>query len=546
MDLLRKFERVVKIALIVMLIVSAGLISAWLLSANKKEEPDVSLGGVAEQNEVSSNTRLADKLDLLPDKCTLNMDLSNLTFSGENGEKIALSGLRGKTVILNFWASWCPYCNSELEQWRDIRERLSQYSNVEMLLVNKLDNNKETKAQALDYLKKNQIPFENVYDEGLKVYDQLGLKVIPTTLVIDGQGLLRAWHAGKDMKPELLKSMVDYAVHGSAYETFNFLDKEMINRDGGVRTNYLPEKVSDLRYTDVLSESQGLLMEYAVNTENKSLFEKSFNYVNKNMHDNPLAAWVVTDKGPAKVNSTLDDLRIFRALYNAEKLWGGYADTIRNYERALYRYNTYKQNLINQYDFKYRKKSDSLKLCFADFEAMQYLAELNPRWKEIYTNSLAIVRDGYIGDGFPVYYPEYVIAGKTYKKEDINMAEGMVTLLHLAKIGQLKPQTLEWLKTAVEGEGIYARYRADGTVVDGYNYQSTAIYGLVGMIAEAAGDKELANRAQARMETMRVFDSGNKVNGAFGNPDGTGIYSFDQCIALLSYSVAGKDTRQAL
>ncbi|WP_313563139.1 peroxiredoxin family protein, partial [Ruminiclostridium cellobioparum] len=171
MDLLRKFERVVKIALIVMLIVSAGLISAWLLSANKKEEPDVSLGGVAEQNEVSSNTRLADKLDLLPDKCTLNMDLSNLTFSGENGEKIALSGLRGKTVILNFWASWCPYCNSELEQWRDIRERLSQYSNVEMLLVNKLDNNKETKAQALDYLKKNQIPFENVYDEGLKVYD---------------------------------------------------------------------------------------------------------------------------------------------------------------------------------------------------------------------------------------------------------------------------------------------------------------------------------------------------------------------------------------
>ena len=99
MDLLRKFERVVKIALIVMLIVSAGLISAWLLSANKKEEPDVSLGGVAEQNEVSSNTRLADKLDLLPDKCTLNMDLSNLTFSGENGEKIALSGLRAKQLF---------------------------------------------------------------------------------------------------------------------------------------------------------------------------------------------------------------------------------------------------------------------------------------------------------------------------------------------------------------------------------------------------------------------------------------------------------------
>lgn len=542
MDPLKKFERIVKIALIVMLVVSVSLVSAWLLSAKQKDGYDVSLKA-GEQNEVSTNTKLTGKMDLLPDKCTLNMDLSKLSFVKEDGGVINLSSLKGKTVILNFWASWCPYCSKELEQWRDIRDKLSQYSNVELLLVNKLDNDKETKAQALDYLKKNQIPFENVYDENLTVYNQLGLKVIPTTLVIDERGLLRAWHAGKDMNPKLLKSMIDYAVRGGDYATFNFLEKEMINKDGGVRTNYIQEKVSDLKYTDVLSESQGLLMEYAVNTANKILFEKSFKYVNENMRDNSLTAWVVTDKGPAKVNSTLDDLRILRALCNAEKLWGGYTDTIKNYEGALYRYNTHRQNLINQYDFKYRKKSDSLKLCFADFEAMQYLADLNPRWKEIYANSLAIVNAGYIGDGFPVYYPEYVIAKKTYKKEDINMAEGMVTLLHLAKIGQLKPQTLEWLKTAVEGEGIYARYKIDGTVADGYNYESTAIYGLVSMIAASAGDKDLANRAQARMETMRVFDSDNKVNGAFGNADGTGIYSFDQCIALLSYSVAGKNTR---
>ncbi len=542
MDPLNKFERIVRIALIIMFVVSVSLISAWLLSAKQKDEYDVSLKA-GEQNEVSTNTKLAGKMDFLPDKCTLNMDLSKLSFVKEDGGVIDLSSLKGKTVILNFWASWCPYCNKELGQWRDIRDQLSQYPNVELLLVNKLDNNKETKAQAFDYLKKNQIPFENVYDEDLTVYNQLGLKVIPTTLVIDERGLLRAWHAGKDMNPKVLKSMIDYSVHGGDYETFNFLEKEMINKDGGVRTNYLPEKVSDLKYTDVLSESQGLLMEYAVNTANKSLFEKSFKYVNENMRDNSLAAWVVTDKGPEKVNSTLDDLRILRALCNAEKLWGGYTDTIKNYEGALYRYNTYRKNLINQYDFKYRKKADRLKLCFADFEAMQYLADLNPRWREIYANSLAIVNAGYIGDGFPVYYTEYVIAKKTYKKEDINMTEGMVTLLHLAKIGQLKPQTLEWLKTAVEGEGIYARYKTDGTVADGYNYESTAIYGLVSMIAASAGDKELANRAQARMETMRVFDSDNKVNGAFGNADGTGIYSFDQCIALLSYSVAGKNTR---
>ena len=37
------------------------------------------------------------------------------------------------------------------------------------------------------------------------------------------------------------------------------------------------------------------------------------------------------------------------------------------------------------------------------------------------------------------------------------------------------------------------------------------------------------------MEKMRINNSTSEFNGAFGNPDGTGIYSFDQCMALLTY-----------
>lgn len=542
MDSLRKAEKIVKIALIVMLVVSISLISAWLFSGSRKGGQESS-GTSGQQKEASEDTGLADTMELLPDKCTLNYNLSTLSFTDKIGRKVNLSELKGKTVVLSFWASWCPYCNKELEQWPEIKKQLSQYSDVEYILVNKLDNSKETKAQALNYLEKNQVPFKSVFDENLEAYNQLGMKVIPTTLVIDSQGILRAWHAGKGMDSRLLKSMLDYVIKGREYGTLNFIQKEMVNGNGGVRTNYLPEKASGLKYTDVLSESQGLLMEYAVNTSNRSLFEKSLKYINRYMRKEPLTAWVVTEKGPSAVNSALDDLRIFRALYKAENLWGGYTDILKSYEGALYRYNTQSKNFINQYDFKYRKKAESIKLCFADFEAMEELAAIDRRWEKVYTNSLAIVDNGYIGDGFPLYYPEYSYSKKAYKKEDINMAEGMVTLLHLSKIGRLKPQTLNWLKNAVEGEGIYARYKSDGTVADGYRYESTAIYGLVSMIANAAGDKALANRAQARMETMRIFDSDSKVDGAFGNPDGSGIYSFDQCIALLSYSVTKKNTR---
>ncbi|MHB8061970.1 MAG: hypothetical protein ACYDG2_04940, partial [Ruminiclostridium sp.] len=100
----------------------------------------------------------------------------------------------------------------------------------------------------------------------------------------------------------------------------------------------------------------------------------------------------------------------------------------------------------------------------------------------------------------------------------------------------LQPKTVDWLRTAVEGEGIFARYKTDGSIVDGYRYESTAVYGLVSMLARTIGDENLANKALARMETMRIFDSANILNGAFGNANGTGIYSFDQCIALLTYS----------
>jgi len=542
MNPLRRLEGVIKVLLIVMLVVSICLITAWLLSERNSgsdadnPEPVTGTG----QNSASANTQLAGKMDLLPDKCTLNQDLSSLAFVGEDGEEIALSQYKGKTVVLNFWASWCPHCNRELEQARDIQQVLEGYPDVEFLLVNKLDNNKETKAQALDYLKKNQIPFESVFDQDLVVYNLLGLKVIPTTLVLDESGRLKAWYAGKDMDVERFRAMLDYAVYGAASGTLNFIEKELTDPEGGVRTNYAAEKDSALKYTDVLSESQGLVMEYAVRTMNKGLFEKSYGYVIENMKKDPLVSWLVSEKGPARVNSAVDDLRIFRAVYDADGLWGGYTGFLKNYEEVLYRYNVNNQNLVNHYDFKYKKKAGSLKLCFADFEALEKLKAVNPRWDTVYKNSLAVVNGGFLGDGFPMYHSEYDYSRKAYKSDQINMAEGMVTLLHLSKIGQVKPQTIQWLKKAVDGEGIFARYNIDGTVAKGYGFESTAIYAIVYMIAHAVEDVELANKALARMETMRIFDSDNRLNGAFGSPDGTGIYSFDQCMALLAYGTSDK------
>jgi len=536
---LRKIEKGFTIALVCMVVISIGLITTWWLSTNNNVEAKQNDEYTSAQNTRTAEnieTDLAKKQDFLPDKYTLNQSLPDLTFDKENGVKLTLSSMRGKIVVLSYWTSWCPNCKKELEQSSQIKAMLDEYPDVEFWLVDRLKTPKETKEKALAYLKEHKIPFKTVFDEDLKVYNQLGLKTVPTTLIIDKSGILRAWHAGDNFSADVLKSMLDYTINGAPYDLRKFITQKLTNKDGGVRTNYLQEKDSTLQNTDVLSESQGVMMEYAVNIKDKELFDRSLNYITNKMRKDPLTAWVVTEKGASRVNSALDDLRIYRALQNADVLWGGYSDKLDNYAKALRHYNTQNQKLVNDYDFKHKKKSEQLKLCFADFEALILLSKKSLQWENVYQNSIATVEEGYISDKFPLYYCSYDYSKKSYLQDDINMAEGLVTLLHLASIGRLQPKTLDWLRTSIEGDGIFARYKTDGSIVKGYRYESTAIYGLASLIAQTMGDKTLANNAIARMEAMRIFNSANELNGSFGNADGTGIYSFDQCIALLTYS----------
>lgn len=540
---LKKIEKIITIALVFMVLVSIGLITAWISLRNQEVEEQSRPETIESKASPAAND-LTDKIDYKPDKCTLNQKLPDLSFTKENGGKLTLESMRGKVIVLNFWASWCPHCKKELEQSAKIKIMLDKYKDVDYWLVDKLDSQKETRDMALSYLKDNSIPLSTVFDVDIQVYKQLGIKIIPTTLVIDKQGVLRAWYTGDNLDAGVLESMINYAQNGGSDGVLSFITNKLMNADGGIKTNYLQEKDSKLSYTDVLSESQGLMMEYAILKRDKALFEQSLKYVTSKMEVDPLTAWIVTKEGASRVNSALDDLRIYSAMSKANSIWGGYSSKLDNYEKALHRYNTENQELVNEYDFKNKKKSQQLKLCYADFEALKLLAETNPTWEKVYQNSLDIVERGSIGGSFPLYYGVYDYNKKNYRQDSVNMAEEMVTLLHLARIHRLPDKTVAWLKAAVEGKGIFSRYETDGSVSQGYGYESTAIYGLVSMIAEAIGDKDLANKALIRMEAARVFDTQNKVNGAFGNVDGTGIYSFDQLISLLAYSsIEERDVR---
>lgn len=80
----------------------------------------------------------------------------------------------------------------------EYKELLSQYDDVELILLNKLDGKKETKEQAQEYLEKNGAGFQNFFDVDLTIYHQLGIKVIPDFIGIDKNGNLKMCYPACD------------------------------------------------------------------------------------------------------------------------------------------------------------------------------------------------------------------------------------------------------------------------------------------------------------------------------------------------------------
>ena len=177
-----------------------------------------------------------------------------------------------------------------------------------------------------------------------------------------------------------------------------------------------------------------------------------------------------------------------------------------------------------------------LTLCYVDLAGMELLAERKQDTYAACTNAAQLLEQGQISNEFPLYYSWYNYDKQRYERDDLNTAEAMVTLLHLSRQGLLKNNTVKWLKAQLSGEGLKARYTVDGQVVKGYNYESTAVYGLVAMIADEIGDTTLRGQALNKMEKTRIANTKLDYNGAFGMEDGTGITSFDQLIPLLTYA----------
>jgi thiol-disulfide isomerase/thioredoxin len=103
--------------------------------------------------------------------------------SPETEESWSLSAFRGKVVFLNFWATWCGPCRSEMPSMEALYNRFKE-SGLEILAV----NSGEDQEEVLSFMKSNGLSFPALLDVDGKVSGAYGIQAIPTTFLIDREG----------------------------------------------------------------------------------------------------------------------------------------------------------------------------------------------------------------------------------------------------------------------------------------------------------------------------------------------------------------------
>lgn len=325
-------------------------------------------------------------------------------------------------------------------------------------------------------------------------------------------------------------------------DLYSFLERNLTSENDGIRTNSInkPVEVDMPRSSEVLSESVGLVMEYAVLADSRSLFEKQYLFLEQAfLFENGMVAWKVdeTNRRITASNALIDDLRICRCLIDAYEKWGDkkYLKMSLKISDSIKNFGMMGTIPVDFYDVELNKAAQLISMRYLDLQAMEKLYLHDESWKSILETSYSLVNNSFFGKAKSFFKEQYDVERNIFSDTTtVNSVNQLITAENMMKAG-IKPEaTLRWLKDSFRWYGfIVSEYYPDNAE-PASKHESTGVYAICCRLFLMNGDRETAERFYKRMNIFKITKPDSSFYGGYAFEATGECFSFDNLQALLT------------
>lgn len=238
LDFFKKYRSAVKYTVkiggVLMIFIGIMMFTGWMngISAYLSGSPSISQdvgqeaepspappAEQAEKNEASdsTDTEAENPADPADSPEAETVPAPDFTLEDQYGNVHTMADYKGKTIFLNFWATWCPPCRAEMPEIQEIYEEYGEnQSDVIILGVASPNTGREGNVESITaFLEENNYTYPVVMDDGGSLAYYYGISAYPTTFMIDSSGNVYGYVTGQITK-DIMQSIIEQTMNASS------------------------------------------------------------------------------------------------------------------------------------------------------------------------------------------------------------------------------------------------------------------------------------------------------------------------------------------